>query len=297
MPFCPFCGTKNSDDDTFCRSCGAVLGKDPSQPPRRKDDRTKIIAVVLVLIVIASAFTGVAVMLTKQAVTGDLTYNYSWDYGGQSFSYSLTVERSYFNKMIDSDIDRSGTISSDRYTTSSGVTFAVSDYIVVDSYIKKVSDDLIALYKEKISTEMTNDDYVNFITAFVQICISYDYDEADNGKEYWRFPLETLCDKTGDCEDTSILLAALIDAYGLKGGIVLAPGHAMCAICTSEVTGPYENQMHSPINYNGGDSGVDYYLMETTFNEFAGIGEIVKDYTLAYLHLYLGYSTEYYVSS
>lgn len=297
MPFCPFCGSEMSDDDAFCRSCGATVdgGKVPA-PPKR-NDRTKMIAVIMVFIILASAMAGIAVVLTKDYIAGDINRTYNWNYEDQRFSYTLTIDRSYYNKMMDSDIDRTGTVSSDRYVTSKGVTFAVSDYVVVDEYIEKVSKDLADLYRERISPEMTNDDYVNFVSAFVQVCIDYDYDEANGNKEYWRFPLETLCEKTGDCEDTSILLAALIDAYGLKGGVVLAPGHAMCAICTSEVTGPYENQMHSPVDYNGDDSGVDYYLIETTFNEAHGIGDIVQKYTIAYLHLYLGSTKEYYVTS
>jgi len=294
MPFCPFCGSEISGDDTFCRSCGATISGSRQEPPRKKD-RTKLIAVIMVLIVVMSGVTGIVIYLTKEVAFDDLERTYRWSYDGQDFSYKLTIERSYYNKMMDSDIDRGGTVSSDRYTNSNGTVFAVSDYIVVDSYIKKVSDDLASMYEERFGSGMTNDNFVNFVSVFVQICISYDYDEAESNSENWRFPLETLYEKIGDCEDTSILLAALIDAHGLKAGVVLAPGHAMCAICASEVTGSYDFMQHSPVDYNNDGLGVDYYLIETTYDEAASIGEISEAYAIPYLHLYLGNATEYYV--
>ena len=302
MPFCPFCGSENSDDDSFCRSCGAILsgsGKAP-EPPRRKD-RTKFIAIIIVLIVIASAFAGVAAMLTKDAVTGDISHTYRWDYDGQSFSYTLKVERSYYNKMMDSDIDRSGTVSEGRYVIDGSTAFGVCDYVVVDKYIKNMCQDFCAMYKEKFGSDPTNEQYADFVTAFVQICIDYDGDEGYSNTEYWRYPLETLCDRIGDCEDTSILLAALLDAKGLNGGVILAPGHAMAAILTTDYV-PAEpiKHYHSDIEYNGLATGVDYYPIETTYNEYVEIGYIGKPgsiFTEVYLHLYLGSVSDYYVSS
>jgi len=55
---------------------------------------------------------------------------------------------------------------------------------------------------------------VEFVSSFVQ-GISYSSDELTTGLEdYPRYPLETLADKTGDCEDTSILLTALLNRMG-----------------------------------------------------------------------------------
>ena len=296
MPFCPFCGSEISDDDAFCRSCGAVVSGGQSAPPKRKD-RTKLIAVVMVLIVLVSGLTGIVILLTKEAILDDVSQTYRWDYGGQRFSYTLTVERSHFNKLVGSDIDRSGTVSEGRYVVDGKTVFGVSDYIVVDEYITKMCQDFCSMYKEKFGDDPTNEQYTDMVTAFVQICIDYDDEEAGSSSEYWRYPLETLCDRTGDCEDTSILLAALLDAKGIKAGIVLAPGHAMAAISTSDYTpsGDPIVTHHSDIDYLSTGTGVDYYLIETTWDSYHKVGEgIGQQFDLVYLHLYMGSSADYY---
>ena len=56
---------------------------------------------------------------------------------------------------------------------------------------------------------------VNFILRFVQSNIVYESDEVSKKEvEYWRFPVETLVDKQGDCEDTSVLFASIMGALG-----------------------------------------------------------------------------------
>ena len=299
MPFCPFCGSEISDDEAFCRSCGAMIsGSGQSQPPRKKD-RTKLIAVVLVLTILISGLTGIAIVLTKEAFLGDISQTYRWDYDGQRFTYTLTVERSYYNKIVGSDIDRSGSVSEGRYEIDGETVFGVSDYIVVDEYIMKMCQDFCSMYKEKFGADPTNEQYADLVTAFVQICIDYDDEEAESNSEYWRYPLETLCDRIGDCEDTSILLAALLDAKGIKAGIVLAPGHAMAAISTSDYTPepsiPPIETFHSEIDYLSTGTGVDYYLIETTYDRYVEVGKGIGEvYTKVYLHLYMGNSDNYY---
>lgn len=44
----------------------------------------------------------------------------------------------------------------------------------------------------------------------VQTTIVYTTDEETQGHEYWRFPLETLADRKGDCDCKSVLLAAVL---------------------------------------------------------------------------------------
>jgi hypothetical protein len=51
--------------------------------------------------------------------------------------------------------------------------------------------------------------------SFVQRVIEYKTDEETKGKEYWRWPLETLADEVGDCDCKSILAGALFKAIFL----------------------------------------------------------------------------------
>ena len=293
MPYCPYCGSEVSDEDRFCQSCGAMLdGTGPSPvPTRRPGNGPKVVAIDVVSLVLIACVFGAILMPIIDLATGDVKTTYTWEYGGHSFSYKLSVDRSYYNMMIDSDIDRTGSLSTDRYTTATETVPAVSEYIVVDKYITDLSAALKEKYKEAFGADPGSDDYVRFVAAFVQICIEYDYDEYNGDYEYWRYPLETLCSGKGDCEDTSILMAALIDAGGYNAGIILITGHAMCAIANSDLTGTYEN-----LRTNGTKpyEGLQFYPIESTTSTFADIGQIDEQSAAHYMHLYMGHATEYY---
>lgn len=87
--------------------------------------------------------------------------------------------------------------------------------------------------------------------------------ESTGQEEYWRFPVETLAEGVGDCEDSAILLAALLRRAGFRCAIVIAPGHAAVAV---EV--PHD----SPGAYFE-HGGVRYYYCETTDKGWI-IGEV-----------------------
>lgn len=293
MPYCPFCGSEASEEDTFCRSCGAVLSGSSLPPQRPKDDgkMTKIIAVAVVMAIMFAAVGGVVMYyLFDFTIKSDYNNTYRWTYDGQSFSYELTVDSAYYSKVTGSSIDRGGSLSAERYTTAEGVQVAVKDYIVVDDHIQELADSLLTQYKQAFGADPNEEQYVKFAATFVNVCIEYDWDEANNGDEYWRYPLQTLMDRTGDCEDTSILLAAILDAAGYHSGIILLPGHAMCAISAigiPELT--YPNKKHSDVYM------LEYYPIETTaILDEKIIGYMGDNYQEAYPHLYMGYATEYY---
>lgn len=291
MPYCPFCGQEISETDSFCQSCGASLGQG-SPPPMTgpKRNPAMVIVIVIVGIVLLSTIAGAVIiaMSGNNPISGDIKETYRWTYNNKDFTYTLEVKGTDHDRMMASSIDRTGSVSTDRYTDDSGIVPGVCDYIVVDSYIKGVSDMLKQKYQEAFGVAPGNDEYVRFAAAFVQVCIKYDYGEA--GTEYWRYPLETLCDRTGDCEDTSILLAALIDAAGIKGGLILLPSHAMCAVVDTELTSSYSNLRHSSVY------GTGFYPIETTVDSFHDIGQVNGEYGMVYNHLYLGSVNSYFSS-
>jgi len=297
MPYCPFCGSETADGDTFCRSCGAVLsGSVPGPKGPDNTRKMKYIAVALVGLILLTAVGGIVAAFAWDLLTKENVDNtYRWDYEGKSFSYELKVDSKYYTEVRTSDIDRTGSISIERYTTDSGTTLAVKDYIVVDKYIQGLSDSLKTMYKEAFGSEPTKEEYVKFASVFVNVCIKYDDDEYKGGYEYWRYPLETLCDRTGDCEDTSILLAAILDAAGYDSGIILLPGHAMCAVTADGIPdSPLYPTKKSSTAYS---PAVEFYPVETTgiINKNI-IGYINDSYEDVYMHLYLGHVTEYFSS-
>jgi len=69
--------------------------------------------------------------------------------------------------------------------------------------------------------------------AFVQQGIRYTADlSPQTGQlvEYPKYPLETLVDKKGDCEDQAILAAALLTRMGYKVALLILPPHVALGI-------------------------------------------------------------------
>ena len=100
--------------------------------------------------------------------------------------------------------------------------------------------------------------------------LPYVTDDVSRGfDEYPKFPAETLVDANGDCEDTSILLASVLQSESFNYDMVLLspPGHMACGIYSSSLPGTY-------IEYDGRK----YYYIETTGTGW-GIGDLPDTYS------------------
>lgn len=118
----------------------------------------------------------------------------------------------------------------------------------------------------------------NFILAFSQ-CLGYEDDQMYMGtEEYWKFPLETLYDHGGDCEDTSILLAAIAKAMGYDTALLLFPGHMATGMVVDGATG----------TYFATNSSARYFYCETTATGYS-VGELpqsMQGYTATMVVIY-----------
>jgi predicted transglutaminase-like cysteine proteinase len=103
----------------------------------------------------------------------------------------------------------------------------------------------------------------------VQKNILYVSDNETKGMlEYWRYPVETLVEKKGDCEDTAILFASILDALGYEVVLLFyildnETGHLSVGIHLGDGYGEFIED----------NSGKRYYYCETT-NSMYQIGEI-----------------------
>ena len=81
---------------------------------------------------------------------------------------------------------------------------------------------------------------MNFVMAFVQSLP----DTIDKGTtpydEYPRYPVETLFARGGDCEDTPILVAALLDRLGYDVALLVLENAQHMAVGVS-ITDTYES--------------------------------------------------------
>jgi len=109
---------------------------------------------------------------------------------------------------------------------------------------------------------------VEFVIDFVQN-LPYVTDDVRSGyDEYPKFPTETLVDSDGDCEDTAILVASILQADPFNYDMILIspPEHMAAGIYSEEINGHYYEL-----------DGRDYYYIETTGSGW-GIGDIPETY-------------------
>ncbi len=117
---------------------------------------------------------------------------------------------------------------------------STSDYSVyaTDPYDDELISEIISKFKADSEKYGFNKfDTVNYVVKFVQ-SLPYTSDDVTTPyDEYPRYPIETLVDNGGDCEDTAILAGALISE--LDYGVVLLdlPGHMAVGIRCNEISG------------------------------------------------------------
>ena len=149
------------------------------------------------------------------------------------------------------------------------MTTSTSDNLV-KSYITPTDKSIAAIAKDlnESAKGLSQSELVNYVLSFVQ-GIPYSTDINSTGQEdYWRFPIETICDHTGDCEDKSFLFASITEALGYHTAIVLYDdpignnGHMGVGVACNGVSGTY---------YDVG--GIRYYYCETTDSGWK-IGEL-----------------------
>ena len=95
-------------------------------------------------------------------------------------------------------------------------------------------------------------DRIDFVLSFVQ-SLPYTLDDVTTGyDEFRRYAIETLIEGGGDCEDTTILVAAILRGLGEKTVLIFTPGHIALG-----VSGNFSG---TSVTYNG----TEYYYCETT---------------------------------
>jgi hypothetical protein len=180
---------------------------------------------------------------------------YSWLFDGQSFQVLLDISAKDYYDYKSSPVSR-GYLSD--IQKASFITY--QDPIVMDlaNRLSVIADGRGYSALEK----------ANLILSFVTH-IKYSFDNESAGRdEYWRFPVETLYDENGDCEDTSILYASLMEALGYDAILVEPPGHLAVGLACPGAHGTYYSF-----------ESKEYFICETTGeNYYWSVGEMPPSY-------------------
>jgi len=218
----------------------------------------------------------------------DNTQVYQWDFLTQKFRVNVIM-----NDSEDISVIRRGNVwilnISIPYVAYSfykeypggyriGDNFTYLQYFITpnDTYLKRLSHALENISKENGWDALTE---ANFILTFVQN-IPYVSDYPSTGfMDYYKFPLETLVEGGGDCEDKSILLATILTILGYDAILFAMQieykgiyGHVAVGLNVEEKSGPFSIYLNDYYSYDG----KDYYYMESTGEEslYLEYGEI-----------------------
>ena len=183
-------------------------------------------------------------------------------------TYNFGYLKSYSWKFNNVDYQISYNFDPTTYSFYKSQPHLIEEY---EDYISFVTIDELAIIEiglklREISQEKGFDNLteVNFVMSFTQ-SLKYSEDNVTSGVgEYPRYPIETLIDQTGDCEDTSALLISLLESLGYEAAMILIPeawdgyGHAAVGVSIEGASG---------VNYilnEKQDNEVSYYYAETT---------------------------------
>lgn len=178
--------------------------------------------------------------------------SYKWSFKGYDYTWDLTISKDSYNFYKSRPHNRQ----------SNYAMYAMSDYD--RTYLLSLIDKL----KEASARDGFSEyDSVKMVIAFVQ-SLPYTSDSVTTGyDEYPRYPIETLVDNGGDCEDASILTAALLNEMNYGVVLISPPGHMAVGIKGSDnIQGTYWTY-----------EGSKYFYVETTGDGW-DIGEIPPEY-------------------
>ena len=173
------------------------------------------------------------------------TRTFTWHACGTSWNYTITFPKSAYEQYA----------AEPRH---------LNQYLhyTAEPYNRALAKKIAADFLEQTEAGFSRDELFASVCAFVQ-SLPYVSDLESTGlREYYRYPVETLCAGFGDCEDKSFLLAAVLKEMGCDVALIRFDDHMGIGIAGVESGGAY-------FEYDGRK----YYYLETTANGL-GVGDM-----------------------
>ncbi len=158
-----------------------------------------IAAAVLAGVFLLGCDFGPEIQFLESAEGGKLVKNFRWDFNGQSYAWNVSIPLELYQEYRSRPRDCGYHV----YATDDGD----------DEYIRELSSKLSGA-----EAECDWSGKIDFVLSLVQ-SLEYAEDEDGGYDEYPRYPIETMFDGKGDCEDTAILFVSIISEMGY--GVVL----------------------------------------------------------------------------
>lgn len=177
----------------------------------------------------------------------EITRNLEWSFEGRNYSTALVIRRSVYESL-------------------KGKERMLDHSVWADEYVKNgIAGEIRQLASQmyKMGMPFGTHEEVSFVLSLVQQVVTYQKEEA----EYPRYPVETLVDLCGDCEDYAILGAAILKCMGYEVALLFVPGHAALGVAGAEgLEGKFATH-----------DGLNYYYCEMTGTGWQ-FGEMPDEY-------------------
>jgi PKD repeat protein len=141
-------------------------------------------------------------IVARPVPEGMLARHYAWVYAGTRQDWALLIPWNLYQTYRG------------RIRNTIAGAYAYDDYVLDPLDDPTLEDYATALWNR---VDGDRDAFVDCALAFVQGAITYRPDPPT--QEWPLYPLETLFDGVGDCEDTSILLVSLLRARGVSSSL------------------------------------------------------------------------------
>ncbi|MBR4148141.1 MAG: hypothetical protein IKU00_09715 [Bacteroidales bacterium] len=180
-----------------------------------------------ILILTTICFLGLSVSASEN---DKQMYRFSWSSGGKERECSLLIDNevlNYYRNHRDHLAYRYSGVAAE----NAGGLVAYFGFM----FSELGSGAVKALAAQLVNAKMSDVDKIQETLAFVQ-SLPYAYDKLSKGRnEYVRYPVETLADGRGDCEDKAILLGALLHEMNVDFVLLSLPDHVAIGVCCEAV--------------------------------------------------------------
>lgn len=214
----------------------------------------------LVVIVLCTIAITAGYMYTRQSVvvphivpatgeTGDLTATQSFRFEDHMITITVPVSKAVYDgaKATDKSVSVYGNVSE--------ITWVSASYLAMvnDSVQDPMYDDLASQFRQiRDNDHLTSDEYIELIATYVQ---SLTYRTTPDSPA--KYPVETVVDGSGDCDDKSLLLAGLLSHEGYNVSLLSFSPESHMALGIASTDALYR------------DTG--YAYLETTNLSYVGI--------------------------